>query len=92
MSAKYLSKIHENKIEEAHLYTEYEVGFYDPVVSGLLLIISLHYFFLKCHHKHNHNNSSGCGRLFEMLDSVVSIVTQSISYLIVKSFWDQKIA
>lgn len=33
--------------------------------------------FLKCHHKHNHNNSSGCRRLFGMFASGVSIATQN---------------
>lgn len=48
-------------------------------------------FFLKCHYKHNHNNSSGYRRLFGIFDLGVSIVTQS-KLLDSQIFWEQKIA
>lgn len=38
------NNINENEVGNASLCTEYEVGFYDCVVSVLLFFIPLHYF------------------------------------------------
>lgn len=38
------SSMYDNEVGNASLRTDYEVGFYDPVVSMLLFIIPLQYF------------------------------------------------